>query len=227
MPGNIPSHAVLWVSILVFVTPPATGSDAAVAGRITVLESGKRPATDVGQAVIWLEGAGAKPSAVKSVSIITQGKEFRPRVVVVPVGSTVTFPNEDPFNHNVFSLSEEGPFDLGLYGRGQAKSTKLTRAGVLRVYCNVHATMAAFVVVLDNPYYAQPSGDGSFAIAAVPPGKYTLHAWHERAAEITQAIDVPAQGAGNLDLQLDARAYRFVQHLNKFGQPYSTGGARY
>src|SRR5213594_1154048 len=130
MPGNIPSHAVIWVSILAFVTPPTAVPNAvAVGGRITVLERGNKPATDVGQAVIWLEGPAGRPAMAKAVSVITQGKEFRPRVVVVPVGSTVTFPNEDPFNHNVFSLSEEGAFDLGLYGRGQAKSTRLTRAG--------------------------------------------------------------------------------------------------
>jgi hypothetical protein len=127
----------------------------------------------------------------------------------------------------VFSLSDEQPFDLGLYGRGQAKSTRFTRAGVIRVYCNVHATMAAFVVVRDNAYFTQPAADGTFSIAAVPAGKYVLHAWHERTPELTREVEVGPQGAPNLDLQLDARGYKFVEHLNKFGQPYSKGGARY
>jgi hypothetical protein len=87
--------------------------------------------------------------------------------------------------------------------------------------------MAAFILVRDNPFYAQPSGDGTFSIAGVPPGKYKLHAWHERAPEVIRDVEVGAQGAGNLDIQLDARGYKFVQHLNKFGQPYSKGGARY
>jgi plastocyanin len=198
-----------------------------VSGRVSIAERGNKSATDVGQAVIWLESPAAKAAPAKAVSIITEGKEFRPRVTVVTAGSTVTFPNNDPFNHNVFSLSDEGPFDLGLYGRGQSKSTKFSRPGMIRVYCNVHATMAAFILVRDNSYYAQPSGDGSFSIPAVAPGKYSLHAWHERAPEVTREIEVGAEGVADLDLQLDARGYKFVQHLNKFGQPYSKGGARY
>jgi len=146
----------------------------------------------------------------------------------VTAGSTVEFPNSDPFDHNVFSLSQEGLFDLGLYGRGMAKSTGFTRPGIIRVYCNVHAQMSAFVVVRDSPFYAQPGGDGSFSIGPVPPGSYTLRAWHERASELPpQTVQVGASGLSRLELQLDARGYKFVQHLNKFGQPYPTRGRRY
>ena len=81
----------------------------------------------------------------------TADKAFSPHVLVVPVGSTVSFPNHDPFNHNVFSLSEENPFDLGLYGRGETRSVRFTRPGIVRVYCNVHAQMSALVVVRDSP----------------------------------------------------------------------------
>ena len=77
--------------------------------------------------------------------ISTAEKAFSPHVLVLPVGSTVAFPNHDPFNHNVFSLSEEQPFDLGLYGRGEARSIKLERAGIIRVYCNVHSQMSALL----------------------------------------------------------------------------------
>ena len=230
MRGSLPSHAVIWVASLTLLVPPPPTTlrgTGAVSGRVSIAERGNKSGTDVGQAVIWLEAPGSRPVAGKAVSIITEGKEFRPRVTVVPAGSTVTFPNNDPFNHNVFSLSEEGAFDLGLYGRGQSKSTRFSRPGVIRVYCNVHATMAAFILVRDNSYFAQPSADGSFSIPGVPPGKYTVHAWHERAPELTRDIEVGAQGLADLDLQFDARGYKFVQHLNKFGQPYSKGGARY
>jgi len=229
MRGPLPSHAVIWVaSLLLLVPPPAALSRAgAVSGRVAIVERGNKSGTDVGQAVVWLEAAGAKPAPARAISVITEGKEFRPRVSVVTVGSTVTFPNNDPFNHNVFSLSEEGQFDLGLFGRGQSKSTRFNRPAVIRVYCNVHATMAAFILVRDNSYFAQPSADGSFSIAGVPPGKYTVHAWHERAPEVTREVEVGPQGISGLDLQFDARGYKFVQHLNKFGQPYTKGGARY
>ena len=233
MPVKRPSHAVICVATLALGVGGSTiGSvpPAAVAGRVIVLERGNQPASDVGTAVIWLEapaGASVRPAPARTFDVIAEGKDFRPRVTVVPVGSTVRFPNNDPFNHNVFSLSEEGPFDLGLYGRGETKGTKFNRPGVIRVYCNVHANMAAFILVRDNGYYTQPGGDGAFSIASVPPGKYVLHAWHERSADLKQDVDVTAQGLAKVDLQLDARGYKFVQHLNKFGQPYSRGGARY
>ena len=196
-----------------------------VRGRLTVIDKGNRQADDVGQAVVWLDG----PAPVQPVSaeITTSKKAFSPHVLVVPVGSTVSFPNHDPFNHNVFSLSEEQPFDLGLYGRGQTRSVRYQRAGVIRVYCNVHAQMSALIVVRDGPYFAQPEGDGSFVLPQVPPGKYLLHAWHERADEVTQPLEIPAGGLADVALQLDARGYRFKPHLNKYGQPYPQEGRRY
>ncbi len=199
-----------------------------VTGKVTVIDKGDRPANDVGQAVVWLEPARPVPVAPGTSQVVISDKEFKPRVVVVTAGSTVSFPNADPFDHNVFSLSQEGVFDLGLYGRGTTKSTQLKRPGIIRVYCNVHAQMSAFVVVRDAPYYAQPGADGAFSIGPLPPGAYTLHAWHERAAELQpQTLQVNGAGVNGLDLQLDARGYKFVQHLNKYGQPYPTKGRRY
>ncbi len=148
-------------------------------------------------------------------------------MVVTPVGSTVVFPNHDPFNHNVFSLSEENPFDLGLYGRGETREVRFARPGIVRVYCNVHAQMSAIVVVRDNPWFVQPSGDGAFALPSVPPGRYRLHVWHERAPEVTRDVEVPADGVAGLTVELDARGYQFKPHLNKFGQPYPQQGRRY
>jgi plastocyanin len=200
---------------------------ATVNGRLTLLEKGDRQAEDVGQAVIWLSAGRRIPVAPTRAEISTADKEFSPHVLVVPLGSTVTFPNHDPFNHNVFSLSEENPFDLGLYGRGETRSVAFERAGVVRIYCNVHPQMSALVLVRDNPWYSQPSSDGSFTIPSVPPGRYVLHAWHERAPEITRDLMVPVDGMESLELTLDARGYEFKPHLNKFGRPYPQQGRRY
>ena len=198
-----------------------------VRGHLTLLEKGNRSGDDVGTAVVWLEGGpGGRPAPIQA-EISTAEKAFSPHVLVVPVGSTVAFPNHDPFNHNVFSLSEEQPFDLGLYGRGEARSIRLERAGIIRVYCNVHSQMSALLVVRDGPYFVQPSGDGSFLLPTVPPGHYILHAWHERAPELTRPLDVPAAGLADVALELDARGYRFKPHLNKYGQPYPQQGRRY
>ena len=198
-----------------------------VAGRVTILDKDNRPADDVGQAVVWLEAPGASPVAATRAEIGTSDKEFSPHVIVIPVGSTVAFPNHDPFNHNVFSLSEENPFDLGLYSRGETREARFAKPGIVRVYCNVHAQMSAIIIVRDNPWFVQPSGDGAFTLPEVPPGRYQLHAWHERAPELNREIEVPADGVAGLALELDARGYQFKPHVNKFGQPYPQQGRRY
>jgi plastocyanin len=212
----------LAVGSLAWVTQPAT-----VSGRVSILDKERRAGEDVGQAVIWLSGPAARPRPPARAEIGTSEKEFSPHVLVVPVGSTVAFPNHDPFNHNVFSLSEENPFDLGLYGRGEVRSVRFDRSGLVRVYCNVHAQMSALVMVRDTPWYTQPASDGSFSLGAVPPGSYTLHAWHERAPEMVRALTVPAEGVEQLVIELDARGFRFEPHLNKHGQPYLQQGRRY
>jgi plastocyanin len=212
----------LAVGSLAWVTQPA-----AVSGRVSILDKERRAGEDVGQAVIWLSGPAARPRPPVQAEIGTSDKEFSPHVLVVPAGSTVAFPNHDPFNHNVFSLSEENPFDLGLYGRGEVRSVRFDRPGLVRVYCNVHAQMSALVMVRDTPWYTQPASDGSFSLGAVPPGSYTLHAWHERAPEMVRALEVPAEGVEQLVIELDARGFRFEPHLNKHGQPYPQQGRRY
>ena len=200
---------------------------AEVSGRVTMLDKEDRPGEDVGQAVVWLSGPAAEPRPPVRTDIGNSRKEFSPHVLVVPVGSTVSFSNHDPFNHNVFSLSEENPFDLGLYGRGEVRSVRFEKPGVVRVYCNVHAQMSALVLVLDTPWYTQPSSDGSFSLGAVPPGSYALHVWHERAPQVTRPLQVPAEGLGQLAVELDARGFQFKPHLNKHGQPYPQQGRRY
>jgi plastocyanin len=204
-----------------------TAQSAEVSGRVTMLDKEDQPGDDVGQSVLWLSGPAAKPRPPIQTDIGTSKKEFSPHVLVVPVGSTVSFPNHDPFNHNVFSLSEENPFDLGLYGRGEARSVRFDRAGLVRVYCNVHAQMSALVLVRDTPWYTQPASDGSFTLGPVPPGTYTLHVWHERATEVARPLEVPPEGVAELTVELDARGFQFKPHLNKQGQPYPQQGRRY
>ena len=112
------------------------GQPAEVSGRVTMLDKGDQPGDDVGQAVLWLSGPPAQSRPPAQAEIGTSNKEFSPHVLVVPVGSTVSFPNHDPFNHNVFSLSEENPFDLGLYGRDEVRSVRFERPGVIPLPCS-------------------------------------------------------------------------------------------
>ena len=142
--------------------------------------------------------------------------------MVVPVGSTVRFPNHDPFDHNVFSAGESNQFDLGQYGRGEAKGWTFTSAGLVRVFCNIHPRMVAFLLVAANRFSAQAAVDGSFVIDSVPPGAYTLHVWHERSAPVARAVTVTGAGAAGIEVQLDARGLRWTAHKNKYGQDYPT-----
>lgn len=201
-----------------------------VTGRIVILEKDNKPSQDLGDAVLYLEGPALTAAAAKpaNVEIAITDKTYAPHVVVVSVGSTVRFPNHDPFNHNVFSLSEPNQFDLGLYGRGEAKSHTFTNPGLVRVYCNVHPRMVAYVQVMANRYYAQPGTDGSFTVENVPPGRYRLHVWHERIpTEIVK--DVTAGPGGTepaVQIALNARGYRWEPHRNKYGRNYPTNAGR-
>ena len=208
--------------------PMAAQQGATLVGKVSLIDRGDQPAEDLAQAVVWVDSGSVEAPRPARADMATQDKQFVPRVVVVAVGSTVTFPNHDGFKHNVFSLSEARPFDLGLYGRGEGKSVEFPEAGIIRVYCNVHASMSGFVVITDSPWFAQAAGDGTFLIKDVPPGTYRLHAWHERAKEIvTIDVTVPPQGITGLTVTLDASGYKFKAHLNKYGQPYTTQGRRY
>jgi hypothetical protein len=154
--------------------------------------------------------------------MVMKGKAFLPRVVVVPVGGSVEFPNEDPIFHNVFSVSGENRFDLALYKRPKSGSWTFQHPGVVRVYCNIHPQMSAVVLVRDNPYYARVAQDGSFSIEGVPAGRHVLKAWHERAGEVSTEVNVPAEGQAGAQLVLDASGFKRAQHKNKYGKDYSS-----
>ena len=226
---KLPSLPYVAVAAVTMAAASLAAQNAAVRGTVTVLERGNRAASDVDEAVVWLvrerPGRQGRPDTME---ITARRREFLPHVAVVTPGDAVRFPNADGFNHNVFSLSAEGPFDLGLYGRGEARSAEFGRPGVIRVYCNVHASMSAYVVVVPDNLFARPAADGSFSIAGVPPGRYVLRAWHERATRaVEQEVVVGATGVADLTLSLDASGFRPEAHLNKYGQPYQAGGRRY
>src|SRR6266567_944545 len=217
-----------WIALLAGLSCIAGQRGAAqgrVSGRIAVLEKKNKPSPDLSSAVVYLEGAGP-PAPPVTVQIAINDKEFVPRVVVVPLGSTVRFPNHDPFDHNVFSASDPNQFDLGQYGRGEAKGRTFTSPGLVRVFCNIHPRMVAFVQVMAGRHFTQPAADGSFEITPVPPGAWVLHAWHERSPEIRQTVSVTTAGTSGIELALDARGFRWTPHKNKYGKDYPTNAGR-
>lgn len=196
-----------------------------VSGQLSIMERPGAKTTDLADAVVWLESRSAPPPTPTPRSqIVMQSREYVPRVRIVAAGSSVGFPNQDPFRHNVFSKSGPSEFDLGLYGRGETKEARVDRPGVYPVFCNIHAKMLAFIVAVPSPFVAQPNPDGRFTIGGVPPGTYTLHVWHDRGGKVARELAVAANGQPVVNVQLDARGYRFVQHKNKFGQEYTNAG---
>lgn len=128
-------------------------------------------------------------------------ESFVPRVVAVARGGTVDFPNLDPIYHNVFSLSPSKRFDLGKYRQGLSKAVVFDRTGLVKVYCDIHADMAAFVMVLPNRAFTQPGPDGSFELPDLPPGRYELRVWHPDLPEIARTVEIPEHGDARVELR--------------------------
>ena len=234
--GLSPGVTVVLITATAWVTAtrvPATGvtgsSAAGVSGRITILERTGDRTIDLPDAVVWLEAPASQRRSVPPTrtEIGMESKRFIPRVRVVPLGSTVEFPNLDPFRHNVFSNIGPTGFDLGLYGRGERRGARFDRAGVQPIFCNIHSRMVAYVIAVATPHFAQAAPDGRFQLSNVQPGRYTLRSWHERGGETSREVDVTASGLADVELTLDARGYQPVPHKNKFGQAYAPGSDRY
>ncbi len=176
-------------------------------------------------AVIWLKplqpGAARTPTPGK-FTLVQKNKMFTPHLLVVPAGSSVAFPNEDPFFHNVFSLFDGKRFDLGLYEAGSTRSVVFSRVGVSYIFCNIHSEMSAVVIALDTPFSSIADPQGTFRIENVPDGDYSLHVWIEGQAQssldhLTRRVHI----AGPTTTLDDIHAGKPTeQHLNKFGRPY-------
>jgi plastocyanin len=119
-------------------------------------------------------------------------ERFIPHVLPILRGTTVDFPNDDDVFHNVFSLSGPKNFDLPKYPAGSSRSVTFPRSGVVNVFCHIHTDMSAVVLVLDNPFFVTPGEDGHFSLADIPPGEYTLVAWHERIKPVRQKVRIEA-----------------------------------
>ena len=143
--------------------------------------------------VVYLEGAPASGAAAPTpVEMQQQNRSFSPDLLVIPAGSSVSFPNFDPIFHNVFSLSKPKSFDLGNYSKGQTRMVTFAKPGIVAVYCHLHPNMTGTIVVTPNQYAARVGATGEFSLADVPPGKYTVVAWHKTGGTFRQTIEVTA-----------------------------------
>jgi plastocyanin len=211
----------LSVSFLVFVSSTTVASAArngSIRGRVEVrrvippverrpgvADLGTPPARGVDdrlRSVVYLESAprGAFETDEGGHAVMDQRNEtFVPHLLAITTGTTVDFPNSDKFYHNVFSLSKARRFDLGRYAAGHSQSVRFDRAGIVRVFCDIHSHMNAFILVFTHPFFAITDGDGRYHIDNVPPGTYNVIAWNEGTSTDPKPITVPDGGAAELD----------------------------
>jgi plastocyanin len=161
---------------------------------------------------------GGRPEAVR-FKMTQKNKSFVPHVLAIPVGSTVTFPNDDAIFHNVFSLSRPAPFDLGLYREGASKNITFTTPATYHVFCNIHPQMSATILVVPTSYITEADGAGNYRLN-LPAGRYKLTAWSERAEPSTVEVTVGGDALDLPEIVLDESKFVDTLHKNKFGQDY-------
>jgi plastocyanin len=219
--------AVLCGTALISAARPST-----ITGKIEITQRAKTH-EGLGDIVVWLKPAAKNlepPIVPAHVQLLQKNKMFHPHVLPITVGSTVDFPNADPIFHNAFSSFDGQIFDVGLYAPGTSKSIHFRETGVVRVFCNIHPTMSAVILVLDTPYFGRVGNDGRYRIRDVPPGSYELRVFDERATagpevQLVVNVDGGEEQTAAPPVRLSELGYVRLPHKNKYGLDYpsSTG----
>ncbi len=211
--------------VLSFPFPPqriAEGPPGAIAGRVEFRLPQSPPRSrptvrgmegraprgfpDRRQSVVYLATApqGAFEDRSREEAVLDQRLEtFVPYVLPVLVGTSVSFPNSDPFYHNVFSLSKAARFDLGRYPMGRSKSVRFDRPGIVRVFCEIHSHMSAFILVLSHRYFAATGPAGRYQIESVPPGEYDVVLWTDGEERTRKTVRVSPGATAELDFVVE------------------------
>ena len=206
---TLPLPAVVLLALFALPAPAATGGQAAIRGRVQLQDLPRdlepRPnaadlgihnthgATDRRRSVVYLDPAPRAAFDMRyepRVSMDQRNETFVPHVLAIVAGTTVDFPNNDLTFHNVFSLSKAKTFDLGRYAAGRSKSVRFDRPGIVRVFCEIHAHMSAYILVFSHRYFAVTDESGRYRIPNVPPGTYSIIGWHEAMPAVTRRVTV-------------------------------------
>jgi plastocyanin len=216
-----PARALPAEEVAARVRPEVERGDAVIAGRVELIQVHPVPAGPGQLQRTWVafrpNRGRHRAAPMEEQRIITRQSQFQPQALMITAGTTVRFPNYDRIQHNVFSLSEGNRFDVGLYGPGEGVAHTFLNPGLVYVYCNIHPNMAAFLWVVDTPYFAQIDMDGTFRIEGVPRGGGILEVWNHRAELYRFPVVAPDQ---NVRIALRITKPPVLQHTNKFGRPY-------
>ncbi|HVZ80599.1 MAG TPA: carboxypeptidase regulatory-like domain-containing protein [bacterium] len=140
----------------------------------------------------------------KHVQLDQHFLQFTTRVLPILKGTTVDFTNNDRVYHNVFTNSQDNKFDLGRRKNGDKASVTFKRAEVpVKVFCEIHNAMKAYILVLDNPYFTKCGPNQHFRIKDIPPGTYTLVAWHDLWEPVEQKVTIKRGKTTDVDVTLD------------------------
>ena len=206
--GNRPAAqqtATVRGRVVIDIPPGGRRPSSAYPSR-AVAQAQLAPPSEVENVVVFLKDAPARAVPPRRAAIRQRGETFVPRVIAVPVGSTVDFPNDDPIYHNVFSLSRARTFNLGRFPRGESRAVKFDKAGIVKVFCDIHSHMAASVVVFNHPWFTVPDADGNFEIGDLPPGNPQITAWHERLGDTTIRVRTEGGRAASVEFVLPVPA---------------------
>ena len=226
--------ATLWLGgavLSLYLPVYGTGLGAMVSGHVQLVFSNElsvRKHQDYSGVVVWLEPLSGLPvlrTKPTHVEMIQKDKTFSPHVLPIMIGTTVDFPNYDPIFHNAFSNYNGQIFDIGLYPPGTSKSIVFRREGVVRVFCNIHPTMTAVIVVLQSPYFCVSNKNGDLQMIGVPAGSYRMHVFHERATEqmlaaLTKIVEISDERIQLPQISVSESGYLQLPHQNKYGKEY-------
>ncbi|MDQ2840763.1 MAG: carboxypeptidase regulatory-like domain-containing protein [Acidobacteriota bacterium] len=200
---------------------------AAVTGHVTLIDSRAKKSGDFSGVVVWLQPIDdpAAPPPRTRATMLQKNKQFVPHILAIGAGSTVSFPNLDPIFHSAFSNFEGQIFDIALYPPGTSRGVRFERPGIVRVFCNIHPAMSAVIVVVNSRYFAITGMDGRYVLPNVPPGKYELRCFYERAtaetlAGLSQSVSVTKPDLELPLLAISEAGYLPLPHKNKYGRPY-------
>lgn len=215
--------------IVLWVDPAAASPDPMVDVHMRLAFTGRPAQRALPVSVLWLVPVESTPSApfvpTQHYTLLQKNRQFKPHLLVVPVGSVVEFPNKDPFFHNVFSLFDGKRFDLGLYEAGSTKSVTFSREGVSYIFCNIHPEMSAVILTLSTNLYSVMDSGGTFHLPHVPAGTYEMHIWIEGTSQpvldrMSRRVHVTADSGDLGVIEAPPVLLKTEPHTNMYGQPY-------
>ncbi len=218
--------AIFCLTLIALYCP---AQDIAVTGKVDLVGTSQPKAKHGSDVVVWLASVSGELSPAKPPlphpRLVQSDKQFEPRLLVVPVGTAVEFPNKDPFFHNVFSLFEGKRFDLGLYEAGTTRTVHFDKPGISYIFCNIHPQMSAVVIALTTPYFAVSTAQGEITIPNVPPGRYMLNIWYEGTVpeelnRLRREIQISGLNHELGTIRLNAKDHLQISHKNKYGKDY-------